>query len=86
MNTGAAAPQPLKYNVGQWVEVTTHREGSADLVLVGKITSADRDHAVATCRTRDGELTFTYSDDTAGHVYFRKMTNADWRRRKTARR
>jgi hypothetical protein len=75
----------LKFNVGQWVEVSAHREGAEDLVLIGKITAATRDYAVATCRTRSGNLEFTYSDDTAGHIYFRRMTQADWAARKRAR-
>jgi hypothetical protein len=75
----------LRYNLGQWVEVTVRREGGPDLILVGKITAADRDHAVATCRTASGDKTFVYSDDTSGHVIFRRMTNADWQRRKNAR-
>lgn len=74
----------LKYNVGQWVEVTVRREGGDNLVRVGKITEAERDHAVATCRTREGDITFVYSDDTAGHIIFRRMTQSDWAARKRA--
>lgn len=76
----------LKYDVGQWVEVTVRREGGPDLVRVGKITEADRDHAVVTCRTGDTDVQFIWSDDTAGHILLRKMTPADWQARKRRRR
>jgi hypothetical protein len=75
----------LRYRIGQWVEVTARREGG-DLILTGKITAADRDHAVATCRTRDGDLTFVWSDDTDGHIMFRRLTGADFNRRRRNRR
>lgn len=77
-------PTPLKFNVGQWVEVTVRREGR-DLVLIGKISAATRDYATAKCRTREGEIDFTWSDDTEGYVMFRRMTAADWRARKARR-
>jgi hypothetical protein len=63
------AQQSLKYRVGQWVEVTVKREG-VPLVLIGKVTEATRDFAIATCRTSTGDQRFTYSDDTEGFIVF----------------
>jgi hypothetical protein len=74
----------FKYNVGQWVEVTARNEGQP-LVLIGKITEACAEYAVATCRTASGERSFTYSDDTEGYIIFRRMTQADWTARKRAK-
>jgi hypothetical protein len=78
------ATSQFKYNVGQWVEVTARNEGRP-LVLVGKITEACSEYAVATCRTPSGARTFTYSDDTEGYIIFRRMTQADWAACKRAR-
>lgn len=75
----------LRYNVGQWVEVTVRRLDGHDLQYVGKITAADHDHAVATCRTVTGDREFVWSDDTDGHILMRRMTPGDWAARKRRR-
>lgn len=69
----------MKFNVGNWVEVTVRRFDGPDLQRVGKIVEATRDYAVAECRTEDGPIRFTMSE---GYVHFRRMTNADWQRRR----
>jgi hypothetical protein len=68
----------MKFNVGNWVEVTITRLDGPENVMVGKIIEATPDYAVADCRGHR----FVYSDDTRGHVFFRRMTGADWQRRK----
>jgi hypothetical protein len=72
----------MKFNVGNWVEVTRQRVGGPDVQLVGKVIEATRDYAVAECRTSEGTVRFTYSEDTALTTSFRRMTNNDWQNRK----
>ena len=68
----------MKFNVGNWVEVTVHRLDGPDLVSRGKVVEATRDYATADC----AGSRFTMSDDTQGYVFMRKLTSADWKRRR----
>lgn len=70
----------MKHPVGQWVEVTAHREGAPDLVLRGRIVEATSDYALAECRTPSGTVRFVYDAGSAGHLYFRNLTGRDWAR------
>lgn len=72
----------MKFNVGNWVEVTRRYEGRGDMQFVGKVIEATPDYAVAECRTAEGTVRFTYSDDTFDTTWFRRMTNNDWRNRR----
>jgi hypothetical protein len=68
----------MKFSVGNWVEVTVTRLDGPTLVKIGKIVEATRDYAVADCAgTR-----FTFCDDTQSYVFFRRMTGADFARRR----
>lgn len=71
----------MRFNVGNWVEVTVRRFEGPELVRVGKIVEATRDYAIADC----GGVRFTLSDDTQGYVWFRRMTGADWAARRRQR-
>ena len=77
----------MKFNVGDWVIVTRRRFEGHDVELVGKVVEATRDYAVAECRTADGPVRFTSSEDTFAITSMRRMTGRDWaarRRRRTA--
>jgi hypothetical protein len=72
----------MKFSTGHWVEVTVRRMEGPEVVLVGKVVEATPDYAVAECRTADGPRRFVMSEDTFGHVFFRRMNQTDWQRRK----
>ena len=72
----------MKYNTGNWVEVTVRREGAPESAFRGKIIEATPDYAVAECRTPSGLMRFTMSDDTFGHIWFRRLQGSDFRRRR----
>lgn len=72
----------MKFNTGNWVIVNRRREGAPDMELIGKVIEATRDYAVAECRTSNGPVRFTYSEDTTLTTSFRRMTNNDWRNRR----
>lgn len=72
----------LRYPVGAWVKVHARRFDSPDIVLVGKVVEATRDYAIAECRTPEGSVRFTMSEDTASAVSFSRMQPSDFRRRR----
>ena len=68
----------MKFNIGNWVEVTVTRLDGPAFVGIGKIVEATRDYAVADVRGSR----FTFCEATTGYVFFRRMTQADWAKRK----
>ena len=71
----------MKFRIGNWVIVTVRREGGSDLELKGKVVEATRDYAVAECWTQGQKMRFVMSDDTFGHIFFRKAQHSDFGRR-----
>ena len=72
----------MKFPRGAWVEVTVRRLDGPDVQRVGRVVEATSEYAVAECRTAEGSVRFTFSEDTFGYVFFRRLTQADWQRRR----